>query len=119
MFGNLSKTLRSATLCMLSAGLILNTPRCFGLLPATGLFFRMLPLPTRILTTTIPCFALYPSLLALWILLGLSTRTRAFCFLHSTAFALSSGEFSFHILIQIWSCWLGILGTTDLPFIFC
>ena len=67
MFGYLCTTLLSATFFMLSSALIRVTPRCFGLLPATGLFFLIPPVPTRILITTMPCFALYPSLLALCI----------------------------------------------------
>src|SRR2546427_3076922 len=61
-FGNFSFTLLSATFRMLMPCLMWTTPMCFGLLPDTGRCFLMPPLPTRALTTTIPCFALYPSL---------------------------------------------------------
>ncbi len=119
MFGYLSKTRFSATCFMLTSALILVTPKCFGLRPPRGLCFLIPPVPTRIRTTMIPCFALYPSLLALWILLGFSILVTASSLRHPTTLSLISGELSFQSLIQIWSCWLGIIATSKIPLIYC
>ena len=72
-FGNFSPTRLSATPWTGSSDFILRTPRCFGLRPEVGLFLLIPPLETLILTTTTPCFALYPSILALSSLDGFSS----------------------------------------------
>src|SRR5579875_2126102 len=97
--GYLAYALCTATFFSERLPFIFTVPRCFGLLPDTGLFILMPPLATLTLSTTIPCLALSPRALALSSLVGLAILTTLGPLLHAIILLLTSGERSFS------SCW--------------
>ena len=83
MFGYLREARSSAILCMLFPAVILFLPMCWVRLPRMYLDLLRLPRRTFARTTTIPCFALYPSDRALSIRVGRLTFVNEPSLLHS------------------------------------
>src|SRR5437879_13424927 len=92
MFGYFLKTRFSPILCEDIALVNFAEPIAFGLLPEAGLGFLAPPVRTRTRIMMMPCFALYPSILALYGRVGRRMRMITASRRHSTAACLSPPE---------------------------